>query len=195
VPFAGLLEPSDGLEPSTPSLPWRFRGVTRVHARSLATHFLLQIGPLQAVQMRRETSRVSFLMCPFCVRALLPHATTVPALFGAVAKVADFPASSRGPRKGCAHRDADRCSMQRAARIRRLYRLRSSEGRRECSELLERMVDRPGICARPAEHARCCRTGPTHGAHGWPRLKRESGLRDRWPPKLGVTEAEERSIP
>jgi hypothetical protein len=158
--FAVLLgKPSDGLEPSTPSLPWRFRGVTRVHARSLATHFLLQIGPLQAVQMRRETSRVSFLMCPFCVRALLPHATTVPALFGAVAKVADFPASSRGPRKGCAHRDADRCSMQRAARIRRLYRLRSSEGRRECSELLERMVDRPGICARPAEHARCCRTG------------------------------------
>jgi hypothetical protein len=50
---------------------------------------------LQAVQMRRETSRVSFLMCPFCVRVLLPHATTVPALFGAVAKVADFPASSR----------------------------------------------------------------------------------------------------
>ena len=145
--------------------------------------------------MRRETSRVSFLMCPFCVRAPLPHATTVPAPFGGVAKVADFPASSRGPRKGCAHRDADRCSMQRAARIRRLYRLRSSEGRRECAELLERMVDWPGICGRPAEHARCCRTGPAHGALGWPRLKRESGLRDRWPSKLGVTEAEERSIP
>jgi hypothetical protein len=27
---------------------------------------------LQAAGMRRETSRVSFLMCPFCVRALLP---------------------------------------------------------------------------------------------------------------------------
>ena len=24
--FAGILEPSDGLEPSTPSLPWRFEG-------------------------------------------------------------------------------------------------------------------------------------------------------------------------
>jgi hypothetical protein len=38
----GLSKPSDGLEPSTPSLP--FRGVTRVHARSSATRFLLQIG-------------------------------------------------------------------------------------------------------------------------------------------------------
>jgi hypothetical protein len=26
--------------------------------------------------MRRETSRVSFLMCPFCVRALLPSGAT-----------------------------------------------------------------------------------------------------------------------
>jgi hypothetical protein len=67
-----LLEPSDGLEPSTPSLPWRFLGVTRVHTRSLTAQFLLQIGLLQAVEMRRETSRVSFLMCPFCVRAVLP---------------------------------------------------------------------------------------------------------------------------
>jgi hypothetical protein len=50
-------------------LPWRFLGVTRVHARSLATQFFLQIGPNEASRMRRETSRVSFLMCPFCVRA------------------------------------------------------------------------------------------------------------------------------
>jgi hypothetical protein len=49
-------EPSDGLEPSTPSLPWRFQGVTRVHMRSSATPSLLQIGLLQAVEMRRETS-------------------------------------------------------------------------------------------------------------------------------------------
>ncbi len=41
-----FFKPSDGLEPSTPSLPWRFLGVTRVHARSLATRFLLQIGLL-----------------------------------------------------------------------------------------------------------------------------------------------------
>ena len=77
--FAGsFAKPSSGLEPLTPSLPWRFWGVTRVHARSLATHFLLQIGLLQAVEMRRETSRVSFLMCPFCVRALLTTSTTTP---------------------------------------------------------------------------------------------------------------------
>jgi hypothetical protein len=44
--------------------------------RSLATRFLLQIGPLQAVKMRRETSRVSFLMCPFCVRSVLFTQTT-----------------------------------------------------------------------------------------------------------------------
>ena len=35
-----------GLEPSTPSLPWKFGRVTRVHARSLATRFFLQIGLL-----------------------------------------------------------------------------------------------------------------------------------------------------
>src|SRR6266511_3195229 len=48
----------------------------RVHARSLATHFLLQIGLLQAVKMRRETTRVSFLMCPFCVRDWMSIRTT-----------------------------------------------------------------------------------------------------------------------
>jgi hypothetical protein len=71
-PFAGLLcKPSDGLEPSTPSLPWKFGSVTRGHTRSLATQFLLQVGPFEESGMRRKTSRVSFLMCPFCVRALL----------------------------------------------------------------------------------------------------------------------------
>jgi hypothetical protein len=69
--FAGSLKPSDGLEPSTPSLPWKFGSVTRGHARSLATQFLLQIGPFEESGMGRKTSRVSFLMCPFCVRALL----------------------------------------------------------------------------------------------------------------------------
>jgi hypothetical protein len=69
-------EPSDGLEPSTPSLPWRFRDGTRVHARSLPTQFLLQIGRLGRRAMRCETSCVSFLMCPFCVHALLLARTT-----------------------------------------------------------------------------------------------------------------------
>jgi hypothetical protein len=59
-----------------PPLPWRFPGVTRVHTRSLATQFFLQIGRLEAVKMRRETSRVSFLMCPFCVRGLLSDEAT-----------------------------------------------------------------------------------------------------------------------
>jgi len=67
-PICRCFKPSDGREPSTPSLPWRFRGVTRVHARSPATQFLLQIGSFDWEEMRRETSRVSFLMCPFCVR-------------------------------------------------------------------------------------------------------------------------------
>ena len=69
APICGAFaKPSDGLEPSTPSLPWRFGRVKRVHSRSLATHFLLQIERFAAHTMRRQTSRVSFLMCPFCVR-------------------------------------------------------------------------------------------------------------------------------
>jgi hypothetical protein len=77
APICGAFaEPSDGLEPSTSSLPWRFRGVTRVHARPSATQFLLQIRPIQAENMRREASRVSFLMCPFCVRGGLLLLTT-----------------------------------------------------------------------------------------------------------------------
>jgi hypothetical protein len=75
--FAILNKPSDGLEPSTPSLPWRFSGDTRVHARSPATQFLLQIGSLEREEMRRETSRVSFLMCPVCVREVLTTSTTL----------------------------------------------------------------------------------------------------------------------
>ena len=63
-----LSEPSDGLEPSTPSLPRKFGSGTREHTRSSETQFLLQIGVIQRRLMRRDTSRVSFLMCPFCVR-------------------------------------------------------------------------------------------------------------------------------
>jgi hypothetical protein len=33
--------------------------------------FLLQIRPILAEDVRRETSRVLFLMCPFCVRRML----------------------------------------------------------------------------------------------------------------------------
>jgi hypothetical protein len=48
-----------------------------VHARSRATRFLLQINLLRAQEMRREASRVSFLMCPFCVRAQMPIKATL----------------------------------------------------------------------------------------------------------------------
>jgi hypothetical protein len=39
------------------------------HTRSRPARFFLQIGADLALLMCRETSRVSFLMCPFCVRA------------------------------------------------------------------------------------------------------------------------------
>jgi hypothetical protein len=48
---------------------------TRTRAITRDTVFL-QIGLLKALEMRREASRVSFLMCPFCVRALLLCLTT-----------------------------------------------------------------------------------------------------------------------
>jgi hypothetical protein len=41
------------------------------HARTRAITrgtFRLEIHPFYAMGMRREASRVSFLMCPFCVR-------------------------------------------------------------------------------------------------------------------------------
>ena len=38
----------------------------------LATLLFLQIGRSGRSLIRRKTSRVSFLMCPFCVRALVP---------------------------------------------------------------------------------------------------------------------------
>jgi hypothetical protein len=37
-------KPSDGFEPSTPSLPWRFWGGNGVHARAFADTFVLQIS-------------------------------------------------------------------------------------------------------------------------------------------------------
>ena len=71
-----FLKPFDGLEPSTPSLPWRFSGVTRDHARSSETQFYLQINNFGWQAVGREASRVSFLMCPFCVRVLSPGEAT-----------------------------------------------------------------------------------------------------------------------
>ena len=75
--FAGLLQsPLTDSNRSTPSLPWRFRGVTRVHAITRDT--VSPANPLiLAEDVRREASRVSFLMCPFRVRALVSASTTV----------------------------------------------------------------------------------------------------------------------
>jgi hypothetical protein len=71
-PFAGpLVKPSPGLEPGTASLPWRFQGVTRVDARSLAPLILLQIVAVRRMgaaprDVARVVSDVSVL-CPRCV--------------------------------------------------------------------------------------------------------------------------------
>src|SRR6266508_4941126 len=63
--FAGTLaKPSDGLEPSTPSLPWRFPGGTGGHGRPLAITFLLQIAPTRRVWRARVCPRVLDLMYP-----------------------------------------------------------------------------------------------------------------------------------
>jgi hypothetical protein len=56
--FAGTLgKPSDGLEPSTPSLPWRFWGGIGGHATALAITFVLQIKPSARVASARACSR------------------------------------------------------------------------------------------------------------------------------------------
>jgi hypothetical protein len=71
-PFAGLLcKPSDGLEPSTPSLPWRFPGDTRVHGWAPAATFYPQIGPSRCVLNARACPRVPELMYPSRTRGLL----------------------------------------------------------------------------------------------------------------------------
>jgi hypothetical protein len=72
--FAGtLFKPSDGLEPSTPSLPWRFWGGTGGHGRALAITFLLQIGRLNVC---RSCPHVPRLMYPSRTRGSLPVCKT-----------------------------------------------------------------------------------------------------------------------
>jgi hypothetical protein len=75
--FAGtLLKPSDGLEPSTPSLPWRFPGGIGVHGRALAITFCLQIGHVRCVVGARPCPRVLKLMYPPRTRGVLPILAT-----------------------------------------------------------------------------------------------------------------------
>jgi hypothetical protein len=68
--------PSGGLEPPTPSLPWRFRGGNCVHARSLARTFVLQIAPSVRVASARAYPHVLSLMYPSRTRGTLSVLTT-----------------------------------------------------------------------------------------------------------------------
>jgi hypothetical protein len=71
-PFCRVfLKPSSGLEPETPSLPWRFRGGTRVHGRASAATFLLQIELSGCVADVRAWSFVPELPYPSRTRVLL----------------------------------------------------------------------------------------------------------------------------
>jgi len=75
-PFAATswlnTKPSDGLEPSTPSLPWRFRGGNGVHARAFATVFVLHICASQCVRRARACPGVYKLVYPPRTREALP---------------------------------------------------------------------------------------------------------------------------
>ena len=100
APFAGFFsKPSDGLEPSTPSLPWRFRGGNRVHARSLAATFVLQIRRWQCVASARTCPLVLSLLYPSRTRGVLSVRTTnnggVDAGLSQPGRLVDDPAHSR----------------------------------------------------------------------------------------------------
>ena len=71
-----FVKPSDGLEPSTPSLPWRSRGGAGGHRRALAITFLLQIELLPRVDRARACTRVPTLMYPSRTRDALPVLVT-----------------------------------------------------------------------------------------------------------------------
>ena len=155
---AAFAEPSGGLEPSTPSLPWRFRSVTRVHARSLAAHILLQIAPFEGPAMRRETSRVSFLMCLFCVRDLLSVLKTPNGDVAASDRTLNLkPARGSSSPTAAAH-ERYRVGLPRGSGSRPISGRRaavSSAARPSCrapwslqASSLRQRVDRP-VCSRP----------------------------------------------
>ena len=70
------LKPSDGLEPSTPSLPWRFRGGTGGHGRASAVTFSLQSDRSRRVLSVRACPRVLTLMYPSRTCGMLPNYKT-----------------------------------------------------------------------------------------------------------------------
>jgi hypothetical protein len=65
------LKLSDGLKPSTRSLPWRFRGGNGGHGRALVSTMCLQFGGSGVVGRDRPCSRVLGLVYPSRTRGLL----------------------------------------------------------------------------------------------------------------------------
>jgi hypothetical protein len=74
--FVLLKEPSDGLEPSTPSLPWRSWGGTGVHGGAREITFFLQTGISNLVDGARACPHVLSLMYPSRTRGMLSVLTT-----------------------------------------------------------------------------------------------------------------------
>ena len=68
---SGFLKPSDGLEPSTPSLPWRCSVGTREHVRASASMIDLQIRACLRVACARGFPLMHRLMYTSRTRALL----------------------------------------------------------------------------------------------------------------------------
>jgi hypothetical protein len=75
-------KPSDELEPSTPSLPWRFWGGNGGHGRALAATIFLQIASSRCVLSVRACPRVPDLMYPSRTRGVLSVLKTVNELGG-----------------------------------------------------------------------------------------------------------------
>src|SRR6476620_2031654 len=75
--FTGTLgKPSDGLEPSTPSLPWRFWSGNGGHYRALAGTMCMRIGWSARVGCARACQDVLGLMYPCGTRGVLSDGTT-----------------------------------------------------------------------------------------------------------------------
>jgi hypothetical protein len=68
---SGFFKPSGGLEPPTPSLPWRFRGGSDGHGRALAATFHLQIAASCCSWRAGVCPRVHRLSYPSRTRGVL----------------------------------------------------------------------------------------------------------------------------
>ena len=106
-PFAGFLtKPSDGLEPSTPSLPFRFRGGKGGHERVTATTKAPQTGRIRRRYIAREWTRMVGLV--FASRS---HATSHAQLRASPLRAA------KGGRPGCTSRSSTAGAHSRRRRL------------------------------------------------------------------------------